>query len=129
MVEIRCRPGVVRRTVIGFGCRDRIEIGEPGEYGERRMWSHGSFYWNELMTRDVEQAKRFYSASIGWTFEAMPMANGTYWLAKMDDKPVAGIFPLSGPEFESVPETWRSYLASITFYRPLNEPRLLAPNW
>jgi len=63
------------------------------------------------MTRDVEQAKRFYSSSIGWTFEPMPMANGTYWLAKMDDKPVAGIFPLSGPEFEGVPEGWMSYLA------------------
>jgi uncharacterized protein len=75
------------------------------------MWSHGSFYWNELMTRDVEQAKRFYGSSIGWTFEAMPMPNGTYWLAKMDDKPVAGIFPLSGPEFEGVPESWMSYLA------------------
>jgi predicted enzyme related to lactoylglutathione lyase len=23
------------------------------------MWSHGNFYWNELMTRDVEQAKKF----------------------------------------------------------------------
>ena len=66
------------------------------------MWSHGSFYWNELMTRDVEQAKRFYSSSIGWTFEAVPMPNGTYWLAKMDDKSVAGIFPLSGPEFDAV---------------------------
>jgi len=75
------------------------------------MWSHGSFYWNELMTRDVEQAKRFYSSSIGWTFEAMPMPNGTYWLAKMDDKPVAGIFPLSGREFDGVPESWMSYLA------------------
>jgi predicted enzyme related to lactoylglutathione lyase len=29
----------------------------------------------------------------------------------MDDKPVAGIFPLSGPEFEGVPEGWMSYLA------------------
>jgi uncharacterized protein len=75
------------------------------------MWSHGSFYWNELMTWDVEQAKRFYGASIGWTFEAMPMANGTYWLAKMDEKAVAGIFPLSRPEFEGVPEGWMSYLA------------------
>src|SRR5262249_52781266 len=26
-------------------------------------------------------------------------------------KPVAGIFPLSGPEFEGVPESWMSYLA------------------
>ena len=24
------------------------------------MWSHGSFYWNELITRDAEKAKAFY---------------------------------------------------------------------
>jgi len=75
------------------------------------IWSHGSFYWHELMTRDVEQAKKFYGSSIGWTFDAMSMPNGTYWVAKMDDKPVAGIFPLSGSEFEGVPESWMSYLA------------------
>jgi len=27
--------------------------------------SHGKFYWNELMTRDVERAKRFYGDTIG----------------------------------------------------------------
>lgn len=75
------------------------------------MWSHGSFYWNELMTRDVERAKKFYGSSIGWTFEPTPMPNGTYWLAKMHDEPVAGIFPLSGPDFEGVPESWMPYLA------------------
>jgi uncharacterized protein len=75
------------------------------------MWSHGSFFWNELMARDVEQAKKFYGSSIGWTFDAMPMPNGTYWVAKMGDKPVAGIFPMSGPDFEGVPENWMSYLA------------------
>jgi len=29
----------------------------------------------------------------------------------MGGEPVAGIFPLSGPEFEGVPESWMSYLA------------------
>ena len=38
------------------------------------MWANGSFYWNELMTRDAEAAKRFYGATLGWTFE--PMAVG-----------------------------------------------------
>ncbi|HZN30949.1 MAG TPA: VOC family protein [Xanthobacteraceae bacterium] len=75
------------------------------------MWSHGNFYWNELMTRDVEKAKKFYGAAIGWTFDAMPMPNGTYWVAKMGDKAVGGIFPISGPEFDGVPENWMSYLA------------------
>jgi len=37
------------------------------------MWSHGHFYWNELMTRNPEQAKFFYGATVGWTFEAMSM--------------------------------------------------------
>jgi uncharacterized protein len=75
------------------------------------MWSHGNFYWNELMTRDVEKAKKFYADTIGWTFDAMPMSNGTYWVAKLGDQPVAGIFPLNGPDFDGVPESWMAYLA------------------
>ena len=75
------------------------------------MWAHGNFYWNELMTRDVEQAKKFYGATIGWTFDAMPMPDGTYWVAKLDGKPVGGIFPLNAPQFKGVPEHWMSYLA------------------
>ena len=75
-------------------------------------WSHGSFHWNELMTRDVERAKRFYKTSIGWSFDSMPMPDGgTYWCAMMNGKPVAGIFPLDPPEFDGVPEGWMSYLA------------------
>ena len=76
------------------------------------MWSHGTFYWNELMTRDVEKAKAFYSTTIGWTFDAMPMPEGgTYWMAKMGDKPVGGIFSITAPAFEGVPESWMPYLA------------------
>ena len=74
-------------------------------------WLHGSFYWNELMTRDAEKAKKFYANAIGWMFDAMPMPNGIYWVAKMADKPVGGVFPLNGPEFVGVPEQWMSYLA------------------
>ena len=51
-------------------------------------WSHGSFHWNERLTRDVERAKKFYSQTIGWTFDAMAMEHGgTYWVAMMDGKP------------------------------------------
>jgi uncharacterized protein len=77
------------------------------------MWSHGHFYWNELLTHDPERAKKFYGDTIGWRFEAMPMADGggTYWVAKLGDKPVGGIFTLSGPEFADMPESWMSYLA------------------
>ena len=74
-------------------------------------WTHGSFYWNELMTRDAERDKKFYAGAIGWTFDAMPMPDGTYWVAKMDDDYVGGLFPLTDPKFKGVPEGWMSYLA------------------
>jgi predicted enzyme related to lactoylglutathione lyase len=74
-------------------------------------WTHGEFYWNELMTRDVEDAKRFYSNLVGWTFEGMPMDGGTYWMAKQGGEPVAGMFDISGDEFEGVTESWISYIA------------------
>ena len=75
------------------------------------MWSHGSFYWNELMTRDAEAAKKFYGGTLGWTFEAMAMSEGTYWVAKMGGTPIGGIFTMKGPMFEGVPEHWFSYIA------------------
>ena len=55
-------------------------------------WSHGSFYWNELMTRDAEKAKKFYASTIGWTFEAMPMPDGTYWVARVATSPSVACF-------------------------------------
>ena len=76
------------------------------------MTAHGHFHWNELLTRDVEGAKKFYGQTIGWTFDSMPMPDGaTYWTAIMGDEMVAGIFPTDRPEFKGVPEAWMSYLA------------------
>lgn len=75
------------------------------------QWSHGTFYWNELMTRDAEKAKKFYHDTVGWNFEPMPMAEGTYWVAKANGEAAGGIFPLASPQFDGVPEGWMSYLA------------------
>lgn len=75
------------------------------------MTPHGHFNWNELVTRDAERAKRFYREQIGWSYEARPLAAGTYWVATMDGAPVAGIYEVSGPEFASMPDNWMPYLA------------------
>ena len=76
------------------------------------MTAHGSFHWNELLTKDPERAKKFYGQTIGWSFDAMPMPDGAnYWVATMNGKPVGGIFPTNRPGLESLPEAWMSYLA------------------
>ena len=75
-------------------------------------WSHGQFHWNELMTRNVEKARKFYAETIGWTYDAMAMPEGgTYTLAMSGDMPVAGIFDISGSDYNGVPESWMPYIA------------------
>jgi predicted enzyme related to lactoylglutathione lyase len=75
--------------------------------------SHGTFYWNELMTRDVDGAKKFYADTLGWSYDAMPMPDGggSYWLAMIDGEPVGGLFDISGPDFQGMPESWMAYIA------------------
>jgi predicted enzyme related to lactoylglutathione lyase len=75
-------------------------------------WGHGNFHWNELRTRNAERAKKFYQETIGWRFERSPTPDGhDYWVAMVDGRPVAGLFPLTSPRFDGVPESWMSFLA------------------
>jgi uncharacterized protein len=73
--------------------------------------AHGHFYWNELMTRDVEGAKSFYGTTVGWQFDGMPMEGGTYWVCKDGDQAVGGIMDMNRPDFEGIPPHWFAYLA------------------
>jgi uncharacterized protein len=74
--------------------------------------SHGTFHWNELLARDVAAAKKFYADTIGWSYDGMPTPDGqTYWVAKIGEQPVAGIFDISGPNYQGVPDGWMPYLA------------------
>jgi predicted enzyme related to lactoylglutathione lyase len=74
------------------------------------MSKHGTFYWSELLTPDVEAAKAFYGTTVGWTFQ--PMNDGeTYWIAMAGGVPVAGIGPLADFAPPGVPPHWLTYLA------------------
>lgn len=74
------------------------------------MAGHGTFYWNELMTRDVARAKEFYAKTLGWDFESMPGDPSGYQIAKVGDTMVAGIMGMPPGSFEGVPEHWFSYV-------------------
>ena len=73
---------------------------------------HGKFVWNELNTQNVEAAKAFLGATLGWTFEAAPIPDGTYWIIKNGEERVGGIFDTSAnPQCAHMPEHWLSYVA------------------
>ena len=76
-----------------------------------QKWTHGKVYWSELMTHDVDKAKAFYKATLGWTFEAMPMDHGTYWVIKIHDETAGGLFQMTDPALKSMPEQWVTYIA------------------
>lgn len=63
---------------------------------ETAIMAHGTFVWNELLTRNVDAAKSFYAGLVDWSFKPFPTAKGigTYWVAELDGKPVAGIMAM-----------------------------------
>lgn len=75
------------------------------------MEMHGMFHWNELMTGDVDKSKSFYTAVCGWTYEEMPMPEGTYTLAKSGDNIVGGIMDKAGTQMPDMPSNWGAYIA------------------
>jgi len=72
---------------------------------------NGAFHWNELMTRDVAKAKAFYASVCGWTYQDMEVDGMTYTVAMAGEQPAGGIFDMSGPEHEGMPEHWGGYVA------------------
>jgi uncharacterized protein len=73
--------------------------------------AHGIFVWNELLTRNIDAARSFYNALAGWSFKPFPAADGgTYWVAELDGKPVAGIMGMPQDMPPEVPSHWFEYL-------------------
>jgi predicted enzyme related to lactoylglutathione lyase len=52
----------------------------------------GRAVWYELVTTDLERAKRFYGGLFGWTFRDVEIRRGRYTVASRDGERVGGIF-------------------------------------
>ncbi len=64
------------------------------------------FIWHDLMTPDVESAKEFYAAVVGWTFTSqMP----TYTVVNAGGYGVAGIMDTPS-EMKGMPPMWNGYV-------------------
>ena len=76
------------------------------------MTAHGAFHWNELRTWNAEKAKKFYAATLGWTYQAMDGSGGGYWIAMAGGVPVGGIFQMQkGQGMDDAPEGWSVFIA------------------
>jgi predicted enzyme related to lactoylglutathione lyase len=77
------------------------------------MTPHGHFHWNELQTRDLAAAKKLYADALGWTFENVPMPDGTiYTICNSGGAMVGGMFDTTGMEhMDGMPNHWMAYVA------------------
>lgn len=77
------------------------------------MSDDASLWW-EIQVTDLEQAKAFYGAVFGWTFETTGPDYGGYVNVFTDGSPVAGLM-YNDPQWNA-PDGWTTYLhtADIT---------------
>ncbi len=71
-------------------------------------WPPGTPCWADLTVPDVEQAKAFYEAVLGWGFSDTGDEYGGYVSALRRQSPAAGL----GPKREPGPIAWTLYLAT-----------------
>jgi predicted enzyme related to lactoylglutathione lyase len=94
----------------------RKQIDEPFKKKRRFTMAnsknpHGTFCWNELMTRDTDRASKFYSELIGWKADVTDMSSTPYTVFKAGDKQVAGMMDMPKELPPEVPSHWMAYIA------------------
>lgn len=103
-------PGSGRTAAVQDPAAAVFALWEPhGHIGAQRANEPGSLVWNELQNYDIEAAKAFYGAVMGWTASSDQMPMGEYTTFKLGDKPVAGMMAIQ-PEWGPVPPNWSVYL-------------------
>jgi predicted enzyme related to lactoylglutathione lyase len=71
----------------------------------------GKVVWVDLVTPDLDSAKKFYSGLFGWTFRDTHAGKRDYAVALLDGRPVAGLFlrPLKAGEQRQ--PAWLTFIA------------------
>ncbi len=86
-------------------------IWQPGEHAGAGLVNEPvSFCWNELLTKDVEKAKAFYTALFGWEIDAAEDAPVEYYGITNAGRINGGIIPWSS-RMGDVPPNWGVYFS------------------
>ena len=85
-----------------------VGLWQVGEHlGASRMHEAGSVCWNELATRDVDRAAKFYGELFGWTFREREGA-GRYLIIENQGEGIGGILEMT-PDYGELPPHWMVY--------------------
>ena len=71
----------------------------------------GKVIWADLVTPDLEGAKRFYAGLFGWTFRDATAGDKEFAVALLAGQPVAGLVQRSVPSGEHKQPAWLTFIA------------------
>src|SRR4051812_6158743 len=79
---------------------------------EQTLPTNGAFCWNELGTTNLETAKNFYTALLGWKLKESTLPGMVYNEISVNggEKGMGGMFQM-GPEFKDTPSHWMPYVS------------------
>lgn len=89
-----------------------ISLWKPGEhFGAEVCNEPDTWSWNELMTRDVDAARAFYSAVFGWEYDSMDMGpGGMYHVIRGGEHGGwGGLMAMPAEMPDMVPDHWGVY--------------------
>ena len=81
---------------------------------EMTMPKHGEICWQELNTKNLEQAKNFYGELLGWKLEQSKNSPVPYLEIHLGDRAQGGMMEISrdwGENWEKIPSAWMTYIA------------------
>ena len=95
-----------RMTIIQDPTGAMFGVWQPGTHiGAQLVNIPNTLVWNELQTRDIDEAQAFYSTVFDWTYQTD--AQG-YVLCKADDRIQAGMMAMT-EDMADVPPNWTHY--------------------
>jgi predicted enzyme related to lactoylglutathione lyase len=74
---------------------------------DETLLKHGMISWSELMTSDLDAAKKFYGQLFGWELEPGP--DMAYTMVKSNGREIAGMMAIPA-EAEAPPPNWGIYV-------------------
>jgi predicted enzyme related to lactoylglutathione lyase len=89
-----------------------ISVWQPKDHsGADVVNEPGSLCWNELATRDIDQAKAFYRAAFGWEGETNAYGDTSYTEWKLGGRTIGGMIRMNEQWPAEVPPHWMVYFA------------------
>jgi predicted enzyme related to lactoylglutathione lyase len=101
-----------RMAVFADSTGAHISAWQPGDHlGAGLVNEPGALCWNELVTRQPDEAKGFYADIFGWTAASQTSGPVAYTEWKLDDRTIAGMMPMGENFPPQVPSHWMVYFA------------------